>query len=313
MKKLIFAMTVLAMLGPAATAAEKPKEAKKPVYVLVPKSVVHPYWARVRKGMEKAAKEMGVKAIFDGPPNNDLARQIEIIEGYITRRVAGIAISPNDARGIEEVIRRAVRRDIQVITFDSDAPASERTMYIGTVNREAGRAAGRALVEAMGGKGTVAVLHGSLTALNLRERLDGFRDEIRKAPDMKIVAMEENRDDAALALSQAENILQRYPKLGGFFGTSVTGAPAAAAALRSKGMLGKVKVVGFDLDKDNLKAVQKGYIYAIIEQRPALMGELALKWLDKLHHGIRPEKSVLDTGVEVVTKANAAKAAEMLK
>jgi len=313
MKKIFLTIAVLSLLAPAVGAVDKPKADKKPVYVLVPKSVVHPYWAKCRKGMEKAAKELGVKAIFDGPPNNDLARQIEIIEGYITQRVTGIAISPNDARGIQEVIKRAARRDIQVITFDSDSPASERTMYIGTVNKEAGRAAGRAMVEAMGGKGTIAVLHGSLTALNLRERLDGFREEIRKAPDMKIVAMEENRDDAALALSQAENILQRYPKLGGFFGTSVTGAPAAAVALRSKGMLGKVKVVGFDLDKENLKSVQKGYIYAIVEQRPALMGELAIKWLDKLHRGIRPENEILDTGVEVVTKENAAKVAESLK
>lgn len=313
MKKMFIAMAVLFLLAPVTGSANKLPDGKKPVYVLVPKSVVHPYWAKCRKGMEKAAKELGVKAIFDGPANNDLARQIEIIEGYITRRVTGIAISPNDAQGIKEVIKRAVRRDIHVLTFDSDSPASERAMYIGTVNKEAGREAGRALVAAMGGRGTVAVLHGSLTALNLRERLDGFREEIRKSPDMKIVAMEENRDDAALALSQAENILQRYPKLGGFFGTSVTGAPAAVAALRSKGMLGKVKVVGFDLDRENLKAVQKGYINAIIEQRPALMGELAVKWLDKLHKGIKPEKAVLDTGVEIVTKENAARMAETLK
>jgi len=297
-----------------ATAAEAPaKEAKKAVYVLVPKSVVHPYWARCRKGMEKAAKALGVRAIFDGPPNNDLARQIEIIEGYITRRVQGIAISPNDSRGVEEVIKKAVRRDIPVVTFDSDSPGSERYMYIGTVNREAGRAAGRAMVEATGGKGEVAVLHGSLTAMNLRERLEGFRDEVRKAPDMKIVALEENRDDASLALSQAESILTRYPKLAGFFGTSVTGAPAAVAALRAKSMLGKVKVVGFDLDKENLAAVRKGWINAIIEQRPSLMGELAVQWLHKLHHGIKPDRTILDTGVEVVTKANADKAAELLK
>ena len=110
---------MLALAG--SPAPGKAPAAKQPVYVLVPKSVIHPYWARCKKGMQAAAKELGVKAVFDGPTNNDLAKQIEIIEGYITRRVSGIAISPNDPRGVEEVIKRAVRRDIPVVTFDSDA------------------------------------------------------------------------------------------------------------------------------------------------------------------------------------------------
>lgn len=318
MRKILRVLLILA--SGVASASDKPagpakKPAKVPTYVLIPKSVGHPYWARCQKGMEKAGKEMGVKVIFDGPPNTDLARQIEIMEGYIIKRVQGIAISPNDPKGVEPIIKRAVRRDIPVVTFDSDSPAAERYMYIGTVNKEAGRAAGKAMAEALGGKGTVAILHGSLTALNLRQRLDGFRAELAKHKEIKVVALEENRDDAALALSQAESILTRYPKLSGFYGTSVTGAPAAVSALRARGMLGKVAVVGFDLDEENLKAVRKGWIYAIIEQRPALMGELAVQWLHKLHKGIRPEKGmrILDTGVEVVTKDNADKAEEFLK
>lgn len=308
MKEMLFGFFMALLFSAPAQAAE----AKKPVFVLVPKSVVHPYWARVKAGMEEAASELGVEAVFDGPANNDLAKQIEIIEGYIARRVAGIAISPNDPRGLERVIRKAVRRDIPVVTFDSDSPASERFLYIGTVNRDAGRIAGEVMVRSLGGTGTVAILHGSLTALNLRERLEGFREAVADAPGVEIVALEENRDDAALALAQAENILQKYPKLDAFFGTSAPGAPAAVAALRSRGRLGAVKVVGFDLDEKNLKAIEKGWITAIIEQRPQRMGKLALTWLVKLSKGERPANRILDTGVEVVTEANAEQAAKNL-
>jgi len=299
-------MRALMLLTLASITLPRPADAapKAPVFVLVPKSVVHPYWAKCRKGMEAAAKELGVQAVFDGPTSNDLAKQIEIIEGYIAKHVAGIAISPNDPRGVEAVIAKAVRRDIMVVTFDSDAPASERMMYIGTVNREAGRVAGRAMVKALGGKGTVAILHGSLTALNLRERLEGFREVIDKEAAIKIVALEENRDDAALALTQAESMLQKYPQLDGFFGTSAPGAPAAVAAVRSRGRLGKVKIVGFDLDKENARAIEKGWIAAIVEQRPYRMGELAVKWMLKLSRHEHPESPIVDTGVETVTKDN---------
>jgi len=287
--------------------------AKEELYVLVPKSVVHPYWARVKKGMEAEAKRLGVKAVFDGPTTNDLAKQIEIIEGYVTRRASGIAISPNDPRGVEAIISKAVRRDTPVVTFDSDAPTSERVLYIGTVNGEAGRVAGREMVKALGGKGTVAVLHGSVTALNLRERLEGFREIVDQAPGITVVALEENRDDAALATSQAESLLIKYPKLGAFYGTSAPGAPAAVTALRSKGRLGKVKVIGFDLSPENAKAIERGWMTAIIEQRPYRMGELAVSWLVRLHRGERPDRTIVDTGVDVVTKDNVKALAAALK
>jgi ribose transport system substrate-binding protein len=308
MKQLI----IIAFVAAAAVLPDPASASKEAIFVLVPKSVIHPYWARCKKGMEAAAKELGVKAVFDGPTSNDLAKQIEIIEGYISKRVAGIAISPNDPRGIEEVIKKAVRRDIPVVTFDSDSPGSERYMYIGTVNREAGREAGRAMIKVLGGRGIVAVLHGSLTALNLRERLEGFREVVDQEKGITLVALEENRDDAALAVAQAEDILQKYPKLDAFFATSAPGAPAAVTALRSRGKAGKVKVIGFDLDKENLKSIEKGWLTAIIEQRPFQMGELSVKWLQKLSRGERPQNRILDTGVEVVTKENAKRAASLL-
>ncbi len=301
---------VCALLVPAPQAGAA--KAREPVFVLVPKSVIHPYWARCKKGMEAAAKELGVKAIFDGPVTNDLAKQIQIVEGYITRRVTGIAISPNDPQGIEEVIKKAVRRGIPVVTFDSDAPGSKRAMYIGTVNREAGREAGRALVKALKGKGKVAILHGSVTALNLRKRLEGFKEVVDEEEGITLVALEENRDDAALAMAQAENILQRYPKLDAFFATSAPGGPAAVAALRSKGKAGRVVVIGFDLDKQNVKAIKKGWMTAVIEQRPFKMGELAVQWLQLLAQGEKPESRILDTGVTVVTKENVKEAAALL-
>lgn len=311
MRRVLTAAVLLGALAPCPPPARAANRA--PLFVLVPKSVGHPYWAKVKKGMTAAAAKLGVQAVFDGPTSTDLARQIEIVEGYIARHVSGIAISPNDPVGIEEVIRKAIRRDIPVVTFDSDSPASEREMYIGTVNREAGREAGRALVKALNGKGDVAILHGSVTALNLRERLEGFNEVVDAEPGIRKVALEENRDDQALALAQAESILQRYPNLSAFYGTSAPGASAAADALRAKGKAGKVVVVGFDLDKQKLEYIRKGWITAIVDQRPEEMGKLAVEWLVKLSRGIKPDRRILDTGVEVVTKANAAAFATSVK
>ena len=74
-----------------------------------------------------------------------------------------------------------------------------------------------------------------------------------------------------------------------------------------------MKVIGFDLSPENVKAIQKGWITAIIEQRPYRMGELAVAWLVRLHRGERPDRAIVDTGVDVVTKDNVKALAAALK
>lgn len=307
-----FVSSVAGVLLAAAGGISGAAPGGREVFVMIPRSEIQAYWLRCKMGMDAAANELGVKAVFTGPRGGDVTRQIELMEEHITKRVAGIAIAPEDPRAVEEVIRRAVRRGIPVVTFDSDSPASERHLYIGTANREAGREAGRAVVRALEGKGTVAILHGSVTALNLQKRLEGLREIVDEEKGIEVVALEVNRDDADLAIAQAENILQKHPRLGAFVATSSPGAPAAVAAVRAKGLAGRVKIVGFDLDAENVKSIRRGWIAAVIEQRPVRMGELAVKWLHRISRGERPKERTVDTGVEVVTRENVDEAAARL-
>ena len=309
-KALFLALACVVLCAPPGDAR------RRELYVMIPKSDNQPYWMRCKLGMELAARELGVKVKFAGPRVADVSRQIEIMEEWIGKRiregVKGIAISPEEPRAVEAVIRRAVRRDIPVVTFDSDSPGSERYIYVGTANREAGREAGRVTVRALEGRGTVAVLHGSVTALNMRKRLEGFRQVVDEEKGIEVVALEVNRDDGDLAIAQAENILQRYPKLGAIVATSSSGTPAAVAAARAKGRAGRVKIIGFDLDHGNVVSLRRGWLTAVIEQNPRRMGELAMKSLYKLARGERPKQKALDTGVTVVTKDNVDEAAKGL-
>ena len=121
-------------------------------FALVPKSIGHPYWEGVRAGMNAAAKRRGVEAVFQGPPEASIEEQLKVIEGLIAEGYDGIGISPNDPDAVKEVIRRAMSKGIAVVTFDSDAPESERLLYIGTDNREGGRVGAKAMIKILGAK-----------------------------------------------------------------------------------------------------------------------------------------------------------------
>ncbi len=280
------------------------KGESKPVFALVPKSVGLVYWAAAEKGMREAAAEEGVDCQFTGPETIDVARQISIMEGLIARRVAGIAIAPNDPRAIVPVINRAVGAGIPVVTFDSDAPESDRLAYVGTVNTEAGKLAGETLAKFLGGKGTVAISTGGLGAHNLNERVAGFREAIAKYPDIREVTLQSNNDSDEQATAVAENTLSRFPDLDAFFGANAPGAPGAARAVKEAGKVGEVVIVGFDDTPLCLQFIKDGVVQATVAQRPRDMGYRCIKLLVQATQGAKPPSEIIDTGVTVITADN---------
>ena len=193
----LLAVAALALTGCSPTAATSGSTAAaadgKPVYVFLPKSLNNPYWVDARKGMEDAAAKLGVTAQFLGPDTDNAAAQVAIFDSILATKPAGIAVSPNDAASVIDDIAKARAAGIPVIAWDGPVPNSQVLGYIGTDNVTAGMQAGEALATAVGKKGNVAVIIGSLTAVNLNQRLDGVKKALAKYPDIKIVATQIGR------------------------------------------------------------------------------------------------------------------------
>ncbi len=272
-------------------------------YVFLPKSLNNPYWVDARKGMEDAAKKLGVKAEFLGPDNDDAAAQVAIFESILAKKPAGIAVSPNDPASVKNIIAQARAAGIPVIAWDGPVPDSEVQGYVGTDNVTAGERQAEALVKAMGETGDVAVVIGSLSATNLNQRLEGLKKGLAKFPGIKIVATEESGESVADAQAKAETILQAHPGLKGFAGIGGSDLPGIAGALKSGNQCGKIKAVGFDVVPQGIQGMKDKCVDALISQKPFGMTADALQILVDFHN----KKSTLkddfnvDTGVEVVT------------
>ena len=272
-------------------------------YVFLPKSLNNPYWVDARKGMEAEAEKQGVTAEFLGPDSDDAAKQVAIFESILAKNPLGIAVSPNDPASVKDVISRARAQGIPVIAWDGPVPDSEVQGYIGTDNVAAGETAGKALTDAIGGKGKVAVVIGSLSATNLKQRLDGLTKALDGNPDIEIVATEESGESMADAQTIAETILQAHPDLSAFVGIGGSDLPGIAGALNSSNTCGTVKAVGFDVVDQGIEAMRNGCVDALISQKPYGMTAQALDVLIKMHEGTwdQADGFVIDTGVVVVT------------
>jgi len=295
-----FAATVL---GAGAAMAKDPGD----ITVAVIPKVAVPFFDDCNAGAKEAAEALGVNYQWVVPQNTQGSTQVKIMEDLIARHVDGIAISVNEPKSVEGVIQQAVDAGIKVLTFDSDSANSARSMYIGTINEQAGVTMGQSMADALGGKGKVAIVTGQLGASNLNERIDGVKKALADYPDIEIVAMEGTEDDLAKAVSVTEAILRANPDLAGIFGVSQVGGPAVAKVLEEREfneMAGKLKVFAFDDLPDTIRGVQEGYITGIMVQRPVTMGRLAVEHLVAQIQGEETDPQNIDTGVTVVNADN---------
>lgn len=232
----------------------------------VPKALNNPVFEITRQGAEDKAEELGnVSVDWVGPSSADASAQSQIIDDLVTKGVDGIVLSANDEAALNPSINRAVDAGIPVMTWDADAPDSKRLTNIGIDQTEAGKMAGELMNEALPDGGKVAVLTGTPGALNLEQRLSGFKEGI-SGSNLEIVAVDPNFDDVQKAVEIVEQRINATPDLAGYY---FVGMWPFFADLSSMPNLQKFVsdggyVVSLDSLEGALNAVDQGYANELV-------------------------------------------------
>ena len=137
---------------------------------------VDPFWTIAESGVKAASADLGVHADVLMPAAGAV-EQKSMLEDLMTRGTTGIAVSPVDAANQTDFLNQVAEQTI-LITQDSDAPDSNRRVYIGMDNYDAGRECGKLVKEAMPEGGSVMILVGRMEQDNARLRRQGVIDEL---------------------------------------------------------------------------------------------------------------------------------------
>ncbi len=282
-------------------------------FAVVPKAMNNPFFDLARDGCEARAAELGnVTCLYIGPVEHEPATQSQIIEDLITQGVDGLAISVADTAAATTVINRAVEAGIAVITFDSDAPDSQRSAYVGTNNYDFGVALGEVLLEIKPDGGSYGMISGGAAAPNLAERVDGVRAALEGSDWTEVPGSPTfSNDDVALAVQQAADLKSANPDIGAI--VPVGGWPMFApdgwrnfvdqfrAEVDSKALA----LVVADTLPVQLELLSEGYAHGLVGQRPYEMGEVAMDTLLAVVNGESVDE-IIFTGVDRVTADNVA-------
>lgn len=217
-----------------------------------------------------------------GPTDMNLVGEAQAMETAIAKKPDGFMVICWDAKTMTPPINKAMDAGIPVVTIDADAPDSKRISYIGTDWATLGEELGTALAKEINYKGKVAML-GLVGADNMETAFAGFTKVMNKYPDISIVAKEMDNSDKAQAARIATALMQRHPDLAGIAGFDSESGPGIARAVKEAGKVGKVKVVGNDLNADQIQYLKEGTEQFVLGQKRVFFGYWGI-WTLYIHN-----------------------------
>jgi rhamnose transport system permease protein len=238
---------------------------RRPVIAMMPKAKGDPYFVSCRAGAEEATKELGVELIWDGPTSLDAARQNELVENWITRKVDVIAVAVENRGGISSVLRKARERGIRVLTWDADAEPDARDFFVNQATAEG--IANTLTDEAarlLGGKGEFAIITGALSAANQNEWIAFIKKrQADKYPDLKLATIRPSDDDRDKAFAETQTIMRVFPSVKLVMAISAPAVPGSAEAVRQANRR-DVNVIGLSLPNMNKPYVHDGWVQTVV-------------------------------------------------
>jgi rhamnose transport system substrate-binding protein len=258
-------------------AAQSPAAVRRITIAMMPKAKGDPYFVSCRAGAEEAAHELGVDLLWDGPTSLDAAKQNELVENWITRKVDAIAVAVENRGGISTVLRKARDRGIRVVTWDADADSDARDFF---VNQATAEGIANALTDEasrlLGGSGEFAIITGALSAANQNEWIAFIRKRLAdKHPKLTLATIRPSDDDRDKAFAETQTLLKVYPSMKLVMAISAPAVPGAAEAVRQSGRK-NVNVIGLSLPNINKPYVHDGVVQTVVLWNTRDLGYLAV-------------------------------------
>lgn len=276
----------------------------------VTKPLDNVYFGSMVTGGQAAAKDLGVDLTVAAAQNvSDDTGQASKLEALVASQYNCYILNPTSPTNLIQPLATAGNATVINIDLEMDAAKAKAAgvtinTYIGTVNKDAGAQAGKAMLDLVPQGSDVAVIGTLAQDAGNIQRQAGFHSVVDGK--LNVVQTVSADADRAKAKSQAAAIMRANPNVKGFFTPAGTQAMGIQEAIKQEGRT-DVKVVGIDGTKEELQSIKDGDLAATVEQFPYLMGYQAVQACVEASKG-KTLPARVDTPTLIVTKANAADA-----
>lgn len=272
------AATVVALPAGASSGA------KRPFVIAVAGQVGIPFYTSIQCGAQDAAKKFNIEFKWTGSTDWDISKEMPFISAAMQLKPDAIVFTPVDSTALVATTKQMKAKGIIPITWDAplDKPVDvanfQSNHYLGGV------AAAKAMIQLTGGKGTYLDVDLKPGLPDIGARTRGFVTTM-KARGAKVLPILYPGTDSSKAAQQVSAAIRAHPDLTGVYVTHSAAAQGASAAIKQAGKQGKIKLIAFDADPQQIVDLKRGVYDALIVQQPYQMGFLAVKLAGQLARG----------------------------
>ncbi|MFF2191586.1 sugar ABC transporter substrate-binding protein [Streptomyces sp. NPDC058157] len=266
------------------------------------------FWDIVQKGAKEASAKDNINFVYSH--DDQAQQQAQFVQNAIDQKVDGIIVSLAKPEALKDVVGKAVKAGIPVITVNSGSAQSAAygaLAHIGQDEEIAGEAVGTEMTK-RGLKKAVCVLH-EQGNVGHEQRCAGAKKTF--GGTMENLYVEGTNMPSVQAAIQAK--LQADPSVDGIL---TLGAPFAPTAVKAKEAAGsKAEVDTFDLNESVARDLKSGALGFAVDQQPYLQGYEAvdLLWLYRYNGDVLGGGRPVLTGPQIVTADQVAKLEPFIK
>ena len=270
------------------------------------------FFEPVKRGMDDAARMMGVECDFLGTEGVDVKAQADLVRLAVANGYNGIALNIIDPMAFDDVVRKTIEEGVPVVAFNVDDHLTPNAR-LGSVNQklyEAGAAlAGHLLPHIPNHAHILMTMHDEGIS-SLEDRLRGEQTILKKKNVRWTVLITGN--DSVKGAGIIARALKEHPDIRIILGTGQADTEAAGRAIEKYFSNKDYWSAGFDLSPKTLQLIQKGYIRCTVDQQPYIQGFYPVIQLTQyLRYGIIP--SDIDAGAAIIDQSNVEQVIELTK
>lgn len=269
------------LLASPATAQDKIQIA------FIPQIAGIPYYVAMEEGARRAAEELGVEYVQEGPTSTNAADQLRIFESFVAQGFEVIAISPLDEETLKPAITSARAQGIIVLTSDADAPGSDRQFFVAqALDKDLGYTLLDETVKRIGDQGKIAIVSDSPTIQSMQNWIAAIQERAASTyAGIEIVSVDHTDGTAARAYQFATDAMTRNPDLKAVLGMASTTCPGIAQAVEAAGAIGEVLTAGYCSPNTARDYIKSGAMPFSVLWNPADLGYLTVWVGDHLADG----------------------------
>lgn len=298
---------------------------------MIPKFTGIAPFTQAAAGCKSQGAKLGLNCLYGGPTTGSAVDQVNFINNAVSAGDKGVLISNDDAATTNPALVRAEKHGVKVVTFDSDALPTGRTVYVeGTSTASIAQTElnmmGSQMKPAFTGK--FIILSAQATDSNQVTWNKQVKADLKlpKYSKLKLVSIiNPPSDTAADATSSLQAALASNPGIGGIISPTTVAVAAAAQYLTTNKLCSKYVLTGLG-DPNQMKPFMSHCVHSFALWNFTLEGKVAACAMSAVLSGkltgktgqsfmcagtkevVLPGQTVSAGNAQIFTKANVASA-----